>query len=86
MKQNHHRINRIGQQAFTLVELLLVLTILGILAALVVPKMVGRSEQARLAAAKTDISTFSTALSVPRPIQKSRNILASPSPIFAPTP
>jgi general secretion pathway protein G len=53
---------RRSHAAFTLVELLLVLTILGILAALVVPKMVGRSEQARQTAAQTDISTFGTAL------------------------
>ncbi len=62
MNRNHRRTNRIGQEAFTLVELLLVLTILGILAALVVPKMVGRSEQARQTAARTDIATFGTAL------------------------
>ena len=51
------------QRAFTLVELLLVLTILGILAAIVVPKFTGRTEQARITAARTQISTFQTALS-----------------------
>ncbi len=53
---------RAGQRGFTLIELLLVLVILGILAAIVVPKFAGRTEQARLTAAKTDISAFSTAL------------------------
>lgn len=48
--------------AFTLVELLLVLVILGILAALVLPKFTGRTEQARVTAAQTQISTFGTAL------------------------
>lgn len=47
---------------FTLVELLLVLVILGILAALVLPKFTGRTEQARITAAQTQISTFGTAL------------------------
>src|SRR6185503_17185648 len=47
---------------FTLVELLLVLVILGILAALVLPKFTGRTEQARITAAVTQISTFGTAL------------------------
>ncbi len=51
------------RRAFTLVELLLVLTILGILAAIVVPKFTGRTEQARMTAARTQISTFQTALS-----------------------
>ena len=35
------------RRAFTLVEMLLVVTIIGILAALVIPKIAGRSEQAR---------------------------------------
>ena len=48
--------------AFTLVELLLVLVILGILASLVLPKFTGRTEQARVTAAQTQISTFGTAL------------------------
>jgi general secretion pathway protein G len=51
-----------GRRAFTLVELLLVLVILGILAALVLPKFTGRTEQARVTAAQTQISTFGTAL------------------------
>jgi len=50
------------QAAFTLIELLLVLVILGILAAIVVPKFAGRTEQARVTAAQTQISSFSTAL------------------------
>jgi general secretion pathway protein G len=50
------------RRAFTLVEMLLVITIIGILAALVIPKMMGRSEQARQAAARADISSIKTAL------------------------
>lgn len=54
--------HRPGQGGFTLVELLLVLVILGILAALVLPKFTGRTEQARVTAAQTQIATFGTAL------------------------
>jgi general secretion pathway protein G len=50
------------QSAFTLVELLLVMTILAILAGIVLPKMAGRGEEARVAAVKTQISTLGTAL------------------------
>jgi len=48
--------------AFTLIELLLVLVILGVLAAVVVPKFTKRSEQARITAAKADIATVETVL------------------------
>jgi len=50
------------RRAFTLIELLLVLVILGILAAIVVPKFAGRTEQARVTAATSQIATFGTAL------------------------
>ena len=56
------RLVKLRRHGFTLVEMLLVITIIGILAALVVPKMMGRSEQARLAAARADISSLKTAL------------------------
>ena len=50
------------QRAFTLVEMLLVLVILGVLAAIVYPKVAGRGEQARQTATQSQISAFKTAL------------------------
>lgn len=62
LKNSKQRSRISSRRGFTLVELLLVLVILGILAAIVVPKFGGRTEQARITAAVTQISTFGTAL------------------------
>jgi general secretion pathway protein G len=45
-----------------LIELLLVLVILGVLAAIVVPKMTGRTQEAKVTATKTQISNLKAAL------------------------
>lgn len=44
-----------NKKGFTLIELMLVVIILGILVAMVVPRLVGRGEQARRQAAEADI-------------------------------
>ena len=50
------RKKELTRSAFTLIELMLVVIIIGVLAAMVMPRLVGRSEQARSAAAKADIN------------------------------
>lgn len=57
-----HQITRRRASGFTLVEMLLVLVILGVLAAIVYPKIAGRGEDARIKATITQISAFKTAL------------------------
>jgi general secretion pathway protein G len=49
-------------QGFTLVEMLLVLVILATLAAIVIPKFAGRSQQAKITAAQSQISSIELAL------------------------
>ncbi len=52
----------IKTHAFTLVEMLLVLVILATLAAIVIPKMAGRSQQAKVTAAQSQINSIELAL------------------------
>ena len=54
-KKNNHA-------GFTLIELMVVIVILGILAAYIAPKMVGRTDDAKIIKAKMDIASFETAL------------------------
>jgi len=51
---------------FTLIEIMVVITILGILAALIVPRVVGRTDDARIAATKQDIASVMQALKLYR--------------------
>ncbi len=53
-----------AHNGFTLIELLVVIIILAILAAVVIPKVVGRTDDARMAAAISDVSAFSSALNM----------------------
>ena len=58
------KIRRIKQQGFTLIEIMVVVVILGILAAAVVPKIMSRPEQARIEKAKHDITSLESALNI----------------------
>lgn len=49
-------------RGFTLIEIMVVITILGILAALIVPRVVGRTDDAKVAAVKQDIASLMQAL------------------------
>lgn len=54
------------QGGFTLLEVMVVVVILGILAALVVPKIISRPDEARVIAAKQDIASLMQALKLYR--------------------
>jgi general secretion pathway protein G len=55
-------LNKQRSKGFTLVEIMVVVVIIGILAALVVPKLLGRTDDARITAAKSDIASLMNAL------------------------
>ena len=51
-------------QGFTLIEVMVVVVILGILAAIIAPKVMDRPDTARLVKAKTDIRAIESALNL----------------------
>ncbi len=60
LRRPHTRLR--GNSAFTLVEMLLVLVILAVLAAIVIPKFSGRTQQAKVTAAQSQIASLGLAL------------------------
>ena len=57
-----NRARTVDVDGLTLIEILVVIAILGVLAALIVPRVVGRTDEARAVAAKQDIATILQAL------------------------
>ena len=57
---------RTQQRGFTLIEVMVVVVILGILAALVVPKIMGRPDEARVIKARQDVQAVEAALNLYR--------------------
>ena len=55
-----------GERGFTLIELMVVIVILSILAGLIVPRIMGRPEEARQAKARIQIESLETALKLYR--------------------
>ena len=60
-KMSKHRLKESG---FTLIELMVVIVILGILAGFVVPRIMGRPEEARRMKARVQIESIETALNL----------------------
>jgi general secretion pathway protein G len=66
MKQLQTSLRRGAQAGFTLIELMVVLVIIGVLAALIVPNVLDRADDARVTAARTDVNNLMQALKLYR--------------------
>ncbi|MBH1983280.1 type II secretion system protein G (GspG) [Janthinobacterium sp. 35] len=62
----NHPIRQRRARGFTLIEIMVVVVIMGILASLVVPKLIARTGESKVAAAKVDIATVMQALKLYR--------------------
>lgn len=61
-----HTMQRRKQGGFTLIEIMVVVVILGVLAAFVVPNLMDKPEQAKITKAKADIASLESALDLYR--------------------
>src|SRR3954468_5751268 len=66
MKQMQIKLRRAAHAGFTLIELMVVLVIIGVLAALIVPNVLERADDARVTAARTDVNNVMQALKLYR--------------------
>lgn len=57
---------RHAQQGFTLIEIMVVVVIIAVLATLIIPNVIGRAEDARIAKAKADVRALDSALAMYR--------------------
>ncbi len=57
---------RPAEQGLTLVEMIVVLAIIALIAAIIVPSVIGRPDQARVTVAQTDLKSISAALKIYR--------------------
>jgi general secretion pathway protein G len=64
VRLNHRQVR--GEQGFTLIEVMVVIVILSILAAIIVPRIMDRPDKARMVKAQADIRALESALNLYR--------------------
>ena len=62
MKNSLAQLRHNAQKGYTLIEIMVVIVIIGILATLVIPRIMGRPDEARVVSAKHDVATLVQAL------------------------